>query len=246
MTEDEYAKGEYVCLESEESVISAGHTMLFDEKVKTKRGMRQFKTYKSPLFDKNGRIIGTCGVAHDVTDLQNMDTELELFLRSLPFAVVMVDDTGQIIDANDWCQDYFGEEREVIVGQPYEIWKARNLRQITAEADKTDYFEATCCNHQGQKRQLGVREEPCLDIFGNETGLLCLYQDITLERHHEQQIMAAARTDDLTGLLNRRGFYQEMAQRWQGRDRSCSISIWTISNKSTIPTVTIWAIRLCK
>lgn len=63
-----------------------------------------------------------------------------MFLRSLPFAVVMVDDTGQIIDANDWCQDYFGEEREVIVGQPYEIWKARNLRQITAEADQDGLF----------------------------------------------------------------------------------------------------------
>ena len=217
MTEEEYAKGEYVCLESEESVINAGHTILFDEKVKTKRGMRQFKTYKSPLFDKDGQVIGTCGVAHDVTDLQNMDTELELFLRSLPFAVLMVGNEGQIIDVNDWCRDYFGEEREALVGQPYEAWKKRSLCQVQTIADKTDYFEAVCCNAEGQERQLGVQEEPCLDIFGNVTGLLCLYQDITLERYHEQQIMAVARTDDLTGIFNRRGFYQEMTKRWQGQ-----------------------------
>lgn len=217
MSEEEYAKGEYVCLESEESVMAAGRTILFDEKVKTKWGMRQFKTYKSPLFDKDGRIIGTCGVAHDVTDLQNMDTELELFLRSLPFAVLMVGNEGQIIDVNDWCQAYFGEERDAIVGQPYEAWKARNLRQIQEIEGKADYFEAVCCNTEGQERQLGVREEPCLDIFEDKTGLLCLYQDITLERNHEQQIMAVARTDDLTGIFNRRGFYQEMAKRWQGQ-----------------------------
>ena len=197
--------------------MAAGRTILFDEKVKTKWGMRQFKTYKSPLFDKDGRIIGTCGVAHDVTDLQNMDTELELFLRSLPFAVLMVGNEGQIIDVNDWCQAYFGEERDAIVGQPYEAWKARNLRQIQEIEGKADYFEAVCCNTEGQERQLGVREEPCLDIFENKTGLLCLYQDITLERNHEQQIMAVARTDDLTGIFNRRGFYQEMAKRWQGQ-----------------------------
>lgn len=217
MTEDEYARGEFVCLESEESVIQAGQTMLFDEKVKTKRGFRQFKTYKSPLFDKDGHIMGTCGVAHDVTDLQNMDTELELFLRSLPFAVLMVGNEGQIIDVNGWCKAYFGEEREALVGQPYAAWKARSLREITYVEDKPDYFEAICCNCEGQERHLSVQEEPCLDIFGNKTGFLCLYQDITLERYHEQQIMTAARTDDLTGLLNRRGFYQEMAQRWQGQ-----------------------------
>ena len=35
-------------------------TCLFDEKVKTKAGMRQFKTYKSPLIDSDGNIFGTC------------------------------------------------------------------------------------------------------------------------------------------------------------------------------------------
>ena len=67
------------------------------------------------------------------------------------------------------------------------------------------------------ERYLEVREAPIVDIFNNEIGLLCLYQDITMERHHEQQIMEAAQTDDLTGLFNRRGFYQEMTRRWQNQ-----------------------------
>ncbi len=217
MTEDEYAKGEYVCLESEAAVIQAGHTLLFDEKVKTKRGLRQFKTYKSPLFDDHGHIMGTCGIAHDVTDLQNMGTELELFLRSLPFAVLMVGEAGEIIDANDWCRTYFGESREMVVGQRYSQWRARNLQNLEQTKGQKDFFEATCCNQEGVERYLEVREEPLVDIFNNEIGLLCLYQDITMERHHEQQIMEAAQTDDLTGLFNRRGFYQEMTRRWQNQ-----------------------------
>lgn len=49
--QEEYEQGEYVCLETEEIVLQKRKTCVFDEKVKTKHGMRQFKTYKSPIFD---------------------------------------------------------------------------------------------------------------------------------------------------------------------------------------------------
>lgn len=56
--------------------------------------MRQFKTYKSPLFDEDGELMGTVGVAHDVTDLGNMTVELEIILRSMPFAILVYDRQG--------------------------------------------------------------------------------------------------------------------------------------------------------
>ncbi|MCR5654624.1 MAG: PAS domain-containing protein [Lachnospiraceae bacterium] len=68
ITPEEYNAGEFVCMESEEEVMEAGETRIFEEPVLTQDGMRHFTTYKSPLFDEFGRIIGTVGVAHDVTD----------------------------------------------------------------------------------------------------------------------------------------------------------------------------------
>lgn len=82
MKKEEYEQGEYICLESEEIVLQEKKTCIFDEKVKTKHGMRQFKTYKSPIFDDNEQLIGTVGIAHDVTDLENMGAELEVILRN--------------------------------------------------------------------------------------------------------------------------------------------------------------------
>lgn len=64
---DEYAKGEFICMESEFEVMSKKETCIFDETVKIRDEMRQLKTYKSPLFDLDGSVMGTVGVATDVT-----------------------------------------------------------------------------------------------------------------------------------------------------------------------------------
>ena len=70
------ASGEYVCLETEQEVLDAKKTLLFEEKVKTKRGLRQFRTYKSPIWDDNHELIGTVGCAIDVTDEKSFMAQL--------------------------------------------------------------------------------------------------------------------------------------------------------------------------
>lgn len=67
ITPDEYAKGEFICMESEYEVMDKRKTCVFDETVKIRDDMRQLKTYKSPLFDLDGSVMGTVGVATDVT-----------------------------------------------------------------------------------------------------------------------------------------------------------------------------------
>lgn len=64
---DEYAKGEYICMESEYEVMEKRKTCVFDETVKIKDSLRLLKTYKSPLFDLDGSVMGTVGIAKDVT-----------------------------------------------------------------------------------------------------------------------------------------------------------------------------------
>lgn len=64
---DEYAKGEFICMESEYEVMEKRKTCIFDENVKIGDSMRELKTYKSPLYDMDGSVMGTVGVADDVT-----------------------------------------------------------------------------------------------------------------------------------------------------------------------------------
>lgn len=64
---EDYAKGEYICMESEYEVMEKKKTCVFDEHVLISDDMRELRTYKSPLFDLDGSVMGTVGFAHDVT-----------------------------------------------------------------------------------------------------------------------------------------------------------------------------------
>ena len=79
MTKEEYEKGEYVCLETDTEVQKLRKPCVFDEKVKGPEGVKQFKTYKTPIFDEDNTMIGTVGVARDVTkDLEHQRQILEM------------------------------------------------------------------------------------------------------------------------------------------------------------------------
>lgn len=203
---EEYEKGEYVCLETEEIVLRERKTCLFDEKVKSKRGMRQFKTYKSPLFFDDGQIIGTVGIAQDVTDLKNIGAELELILRNIPFALLINNEDGYIINANERFETYFNTPREKILDRNYAAWKKASLENLQ-HLEQEGYSEGVL-NLGSDKKILEIHEEFILDVFHNTVGQLVIFRDITAERALEQQILHNSNTDFLTGLYNRRYFYE--------------------------------------
>ena len=55
------------CIESENEVMRTGKTCVSEETVKAGEGSRLLTTYKSPLYDLDGSVMGTVGVAIDVT-----------------------------------------------------------------------------------------------------------------------------------------------------------------------------------
>ena len=168
LKKEEYEQGEYICLESDEIVLEERRTCLFDEMVKSKQGMRQFKTYKSPLFDDDGTILGTVGIAHDVTDLANMGAELEIFLRNMPFAILISGNDGRIINVNAKFEEYFAAKEKNIVGKPYEEWK-HVIQKSLCKTYGEGHFEIRL-HGDGEERILEFHEEPIFDVFRNRVG----------------------------------------------------------------------------
>ncbi len=64
------------CIESEREVMSRKRTCVSEEMVKSGEGMRLLTTYKSPLYNLDGTVMGTVGVAIDVTQERAYEQEI--------------------------------------------------------------------------------------------------------------------------------------------------------------------------
>lgn len=64
------------CIDSEEEVMRRKETCVTDEVIETGDGPRLLTTYKSPLYDLDGSVMGTVGLAIDVTQERAYEQEL--------------------------------------------------------------------------------------------------------------------------------------------------------------------------
>ena len=64
------------CIESEREVMAKRKTCISEETIQTGAGMRTLMTYKSPLYNLDGSVMGTAGVAIDVTQERAYEQEI--------------------------------------------------------------------------------------------------------------------------------------------------------------------------
>ncbi len=64
------------CIESELEVMCKKETCVSEETVQTGEGVKLLTTYKSPLYDLDGSVMGTVGVAIDVTQERAYEQEI--------------------------------------------------------------------------------------------------------------------------------------------------------------------------
>lgn len=212
---EEYSKGEYVCLESEDQVISAGRAMVFDENVKTKSGMRLFVTVKSPLFDEYGKILGTVGMAHDVTELNNVSREMDLFIENMPFGVIVSNEQDVILNVNDEMLRMTGWTRQEVVD--YKITPNSAYKQEVISNTEAAKITSIIIPVGGENRIFELTKIHITDVFKQNLGIMRIFRDITAERRLEAQVVRTANTDFLTGLYNRRYFYSYINSNCMGK-----------------------------
>ena len=64
------------CIESERQVMESESTIVSEETVQTSDGIRLLTTYKSPLYNIDGAVMGTVGVGIDVTQERAFENEI--------------------------------------------------------------------------------------------------------------------------------------------------------------------------
>lgn len=108
------------CIESENEVMASGKTCVSEEVVQTGSGTRLLTTYKSPLYNTDGSVMGTVGVGIDVTqerayehDLVEKNKTLETIFRTLDCGVLIHSlDGKEILGANEKALEILGYDTQ--------------------------------------------------------------------------------------------------------------------------------------
>jgi diguanylate cyclase (GGDEF)-like protein len=156
------------------------------------------------LIDVDGTIFGTCGMGHDITDLQNVTKELRIVIDSIPFGLAIVDADGNVIAINKFIQRFFPNADEG-VGHSFKSWNDNLPKEKICTNQGEDEYRLFL---EGGERIMRFREEPIVDIFGENIGCIQFIRDVTMQYNYEQQNIKYANTDFLTGLNNRRSLFE--------------------------------------
>ncbi|MEO5969314.1 MAG: PAS domain S-box protein, partial [Bdellovibrionia bacterium] len=157
----------------------------------------------TPIRDPNGNLIGYSKVTSDRTEWKRSDIQIkagEAKFRGLvewaPDAIVIANETGQIVLINKQAELCFGYDRSDLMGRPLEILIPEEFREIHV-FHRTNYIANPSARPMGKGREVfGRRKDGTqfpIDVFlsplKTETGLLIStsIRDITERRKSEKE-----------------------------------------------------------
>ena len=129
------------CIESERMVMTKRETCVSEEVIKTGEGMRTLTTYKSPLYDIDGSVMGTVGVAIDVTQERAYEQEIVQKNRTLETLFTTIDcgvlchtmDGSRILSINRAALQILGyESMEELVEEGFDMIAASVVEEDRA------------------------------------------------------------------------------------------------------------------
>ncbi|ODN70228.1 diguanylate cyclase [Methylobrevis pamukkalensis] len=213
----------------EERTLSIGAPLTMEQRYLRPDGSEGWLiTLKAPMRDAAGDLAGLITHNRDITEWKALHAELAESrarlsdaLAHMADALVMFDRDGRIVFSNDRYRDLFPKtgdfripgtslrqilaaavargEEEVASGN-VEAWIAGTIASLAVEGKRTVRL--------GDGRWLEARTRPLSD-----GGALVVFSDVTAAKSAEEALLslnhhleALARTDGLTGLLNRRAF----------------------------------------
>ena len=202
------------CYESDMSAISAGKTWVGDEPITTPEGKKLFTVYKTPIVEPFGEVVGTVGVAHDVSGFQNLDHELSMLVEHMPFAVTIFTPDWKVVRMNH--PFLFTAGITDLQSFDYRKWVSSLIpvgpqREVALHHARINEYVTEASGDNC--RNLTIAEVEIRDDFDNLAGYFVTVEDNTLQKGFERRILHAAHTDELTELRNRRFFYSKLAEK---------------------------------
>lgn len=213
---------ELTCKESDQAAMDAGVTVSAEEVVQTDTGKRLFKTLKTPVRGLEGEILGTVGIAQDLTSMLNLNMELDIFLEMMPLPLMICDVDDHITKANAKFLEFFETGMGDLLERAWTDWYEANILHEISPLGEDIYRRFVRAD--GRVSFLKIISHEMNDSFGNYLGVIHVFEDVTEDKELEYNIWKLANTDALTEIANRQAFY-EYAKRIK---RNANVSLFYV------------------
>ena len=182
---------------------------------------RCYWTVKKPIHDKDGNLIGLCGISTDITEHKLIEARmaeqhqlLEIILANVDAHIYMKDSLHRFLYVNQKVADLLGIPAEQIINRrddevipaasACQLWQLDNRVFETGELQAG---EEMLTDPEGNQHYYWSVKVPFLLGDGTPT-LIGISSDITELHQLKEQLHQQSVRDGLTGLYNRRFFFE--------------------------------------
>ena len=172
----------------DQRVMSTGNASMVEEMIFIGNNRVWYETFKTPVRDDQGRVIGTTGYARDITERKRVETDLresEARFRRLSdatFEAVVLHKSGVLLSANDQYFKMFGYTPDELLGKqalPLTVApEAREYLMKQVESGSLEPYETIGLRKDGTRFPMEIRVR---------------------EAEHEGQKIRVAAIRDITG-----------------------------------------------
>lgn len=220
---------------NDQRVMQHGETIEQEETnlIRETGEIRTYWSIKKPLRDPQGLIIGMCGISSDITERKRLEEQmheqkhlLDTVMNNVEAHIYMKDSSGTYLYANRKTAEMFSLLPSQIVGKrdidliPKE--DAEHLRKLDSQVFKTQTKqegEESFKDASGRMRHYWTVKIP-LQTAAHRDSLIGLSTEITELHLVKEELQRQASTDALTGLYNRRYFYDSARREFSRSKRS--------------------------
>jgi diguanylate cyclase (GGDEF)-like protein/PAS domain S-box-containing protein len=194
-------------------VLASRQNQHVEELILTQGALRWFETYKAPVMDADGEILGSVGFARDITARKLAEENLHLAASVFSHAregIMITKPDGAIIDVNIAFTRITGYSREEVLGRNPRIFSSgpqgrEAFAEMLSGLHKQGYWHGEVLN----RRKDGELYYEMLTISSVKTTAgeighyVALFSDITALKEQQRQLEYIAHYDALTHLPNR-------------------------------------------
>jgi len=174
-----------------------------------------------PVRDDNGKVVQVVHVSRNITERKKVEAEMEklsMVVEKTADIVVITGKDGTIEYVNPAFEALTGYSRAEAVGSTPRILKsgmhgARFYEELWDTILSGNVYRDVFINKKknGELYHDECTITPVIDRHGEITHFVATAKDITKQKQVEQELRERAEKDYLTGIFNRRKFYEMLA-----------------------------------